>query len=191
MKANILFIIGFALFLQSFSDPYTMKRISDKEFRYEFYTTDKKVKAKDNKIYYWFKGGLIHNAQAGFVGELLDDKFVKTYNSNQIAEQGTFRKGLKIGLWKTWYTNGIVATTQKWCNGLRSGTFYSYDEKGLLIEKGKFRKNEKHGIWIDCIKKDTIVYKKGLIFIKKIKEEKDNNNDKPNFFKRLFRKKSD
>lgn len=191
MKANILFIIGFALFLQSFSDPYTMKRISDKEFRYEFYTTDKKVKAKDNKIYYWFKGGLIHNAQAGFVGELLDDKFVKTYNSNQIAEQGTFRKGLKIGLWKTWYNNGIVATTQKWCNGLRSGAFYSYDEKGLLIEKGKFRKNEKHGVWIDYIKKDTIVYKKGVVFIKKIKEEKDNHNDKPNFFKRLFRKKSD
>ena len=200
----------------SFSDPYTIKRISDANFRYEFYTTAKKIKPKTNKIYYWFKGGLIHNTQSGMTGELLHDKFIKMYHSNQLAEQGTFKKGLKIGLWKTWFTNGMVETTQKWRNGLQSGKFFRYDENGFLIEKGSFNCGKKHGSWINYIKKDTVVYKEGVVFVKKeklsvaekakiksikkeakIQKSKDkespktseNKSKENSFFKRLFGKK--
>lgn len=205
----ILVIIS--IILCSFSDPYSIKRISDKEYRYEFYTTNKTIKPKENKIYFWFKGGIIHNAQSGIAGELLNDKFVKMYHSNQLAEQGVFKKGLKIGLWKTWYKNGYLETTQKWKNGLRSGDFYHYAEDGSLLEKGKYKKGIKHGSWINFVKKDTIVYKNGTIFIKKVKptkEEKEKlreeklknetaqkaltkdskSKTKKSFFKRLFNK---
>ncbi len=201
LKTKILltiFIVSFTFFIQSFSDISNFKRISDKEFRYEFYTTFKKVKPDANKIYYWFKGGLIHNAQAGFSGELLNESFVKTYHSNQLAEQGNFKNGLKVGLWKIWYPNGVVESTQKWKKGLRSGDFCIYDEKGILIEKGSFKKNLKNGVWINFLKKDTIIYKNGSVELKKIKPlkaEKDktivnpqNTDNKPGFFKRLFSK---
>ena len=157
----------------SFSDPYTIKRISDANFRYEFYTTNKIIKPKENKMYYWFKGGLIHNAQAGMAGELLQDKFLKMYHNNQLAEQGKFKKGLKVGLWQTWFANGTVETIQKWKNGLQSGEFFRYNESGLIIEKGKFIKGKKHGAWINFIKKDTLVYKGGAVFIKKVKLSKE------------------
>lgn len=175
MKTKVLTIFlalvsGFLLI--SFSDPYTIKRISDANFRYEFYTTDKKIKTKSNKIYYWFKGGLIHNTQSGMTGELLQDKFIKMYHSNQLAEQGTFKKGLKIGLWKTWFTNGLLETTQKWSNGLQSGNFFRYNENGLLLEKGSFKSGRKHGLWIDYIKKDTVIFKRGVVFVKKVKPSK-------------------
>jgi antitoxin component YwqK of YwqJK toxin-antitoxin module len=160
------------LLFMSFSDPYTIKRISDANFRYEFYTTSKTIKPKENKIYYWFKGGLIHNTQSGMTGELLQDKFVKMYHSNQLAEQGTFKKGLKTGLWKTWYPSGVLETTQKWSNGLQTGTFFRFNENGLVIEKGNFKKGKKHGVWIDYIKKDTVVYKRGVVFVKEIKPSK-------------------
>ncbi len=202
-----LLIISFLFF--SFSDPYSIKRISDKDFRYEFYTISKVIKPKNNKIYYWFKGGVIHNAQSGIAGELLNDKFVKMHHSNQLAEQGFFKKGLKVGLWKTWYQSGMIETTQKWSNGIKSGSFYNYNENGELIQKGKYKNNKKNGTWIDYIKKDTIVYKNGIIFVKKTKlpkeekakkkeekqiaetaktaSQKDSKpEEKKNFFKRLF-----
>ena len=46
-------LVGTLLF--SFKDPYLIKRISDKEFRYEFYTIKKEVNPVKNKTYYWFK----------------------------------------------------------------------------------------------------------------------------------------
>lgn len=162
-----------ALLLTSFSDPYAIKRISDANYRYEFYTTSKKPNPKHDKTYYWFKGGLIHNAQGGIAGELIDAKFVKMYHSNQLAEQGFFKNGLKVGLWKTWYPNGTIETTQKWSNGLRSGQFYHYDDKGLMIENGNFKNNQKHGKWVNYTAKDTIEYKKGIIFVKKTKPSKE------------------
>ncbi len=196
----------------SFSDPYSIKRISDKDFRYEFYTTSKVIKPKSDKIYYWFKGGMIHNTQSGMAGELLNDKFVKMYHSNQLAEQGFFKKGLKVGSWKTWHQNGIIETIQKWNNGFKSGDFYHYNEVGALIEKGKYKNNKKNGTWIDFTKKDTITYKNGIIFVKKTKlpkeekakkkeekqktetakttSQKDSNHEGgKSFFKRLFSKK--
>lgn len=199
-KALSIILFIFSLIFLSFSDPYSIKRISDKEFRYEFYTTNKKIKTNKDKIYFWFKGGNIHNSQSGFGGELLEDKFTKMYLNNQLAEQGFFKKGLKNGLWKTWYKNGTIETTQNWSRGLKSGDFYHFAENGAILEKGKYKNDKKHGFWIDFIKKDTINYKNGNIFVKKIKlskEEKEknkalknaSNKNKQKFFKRLFSKK--
>lgn len=162
-----------AVLLMSFSDPYAIKRISDLNFRYEFYTTDKKVNPKANKIYYWFKGGLIHNAQAGIAGVLLDGTFIKMYHSNQLAEQGKFKNGIKVGIWKTWHPNGVIETTQNWGNGIKSGKYYRYDENGILAEKGNYRGDKKQGRWVDYVNKDTIVYKRGVVFIKKQKLSKE------------------
>ncbi len=169
---TFLYLIAIIL-LASFSDPYTIKRISDANFRYEFYTTAKKLKPKDNKVYYWFKGGLIHNAQGGIAGELIDAKFTKMYHSNQLAEQGVFKNGLKVGLWKTWHRNGVIETTQKWSNGLRCGKFYHYDQNGIMIEKGNFKDDKKQGHWVNYTLKDTVAYKKGEVFVKKPKLSKE------------------
>lgn len=175
MKTRVLpgfLLFFFSLFLISFSDPYAIKRISDANFRYEFYTTDKKIKIKDHKVYFWFKGGAIHSAEAGIAGTLLDDKFVKMYHSNQLAEQGQFKEGLKVGLWKTWHTNGIIEATENWKKGLRYGDYLRYDDKGILAETGKYKKGVKTGVWINYEKKDTLVYKKGILVIKKQKISK-------------------
>lgn len=171
MKNIYLFIV--VLITCSFSDPYSIKRISDKDFRYEFYTTQKIVKPKSNKIYYWFKGGLIHNAQAGISGELLDGSYTKMYHSNQLAEQGVFKNGLKIGLWKTWHENGTIATTQYWNNGLKTGLYNCFDKDGKLIEKGDFRNDKKNGLWINYASKDTLKFKQGIVEVKKVKLSKE------------------
>lgn len=202
LKTLTFFIIIFTI--TSFSDPYSIKRISDKDFRYEFYTTKKILTPKLSKNYYWFKGGTIHHATSGIAGELLNDKFVKMYHTNQLAEQGCFRNGLKKGLWKTWHKNGNLETTQRWSGGVRSGTFQRFDTLGILTEKGIYTNDLKFGKWINFVKKDTISYNRSIA-VNKNKENKDTettknpkyknskiietNSNKPNFFQRLFSKK--
>jgi hypothetical protein len=210
LKTNSLYqilLLSFGLLLVSFSDPYAIKRISDADFRYEFYTTQKEATPKINKTYFWFKGGVIHNTQSGIVGELLHGKYTKMYHSNQLAEQGFFRKGLKKGLWKTWYPNGVLETTQHWISGLKSGIYMHYDQNGKLVERGRYTNSRKYGKWIDYIKKDTVLYKHGEVYIKKLKTNKEKTNNtklktnnqtkkqdtltkKEGFFKRLFKKKA-
>lgn len=158
-----IFLLFFAFTLVSFGDPYMIKRISDKDFRYEFYTTDKKINPKITKSYFWFKGGVIHEAQGGIAGDLLNDKFTKMYHSNQLAEQGEFKDGLRVGLWKTWYPNGVLATTQKWSKGLRCGKYFKYDENGNLVENGKFSSDLKTGKWTNAETKEITTYKNGEI----------------------------
>lgn len=172
-KATLRILSFFILFsFYSFSDPFTIKRISDENFRYEFYVTDKNITPKPNKVYYWFKGGAIHNAQGGFGGNLLNDVFLKTYHSNQIAEQGTFKKGIKVGMWKTWHPNGAIESTQKWSKGLRTGMFYKYDKNGILAETGSYNNDKKQGKWYNFIKKDTTIYRNGVPLIRKQKLSK-------------------
>ncbi|WP_281239381.1 toxin-antitoxin system YwqK family antitoxin [Flavobacterium praedii] len=166
----LYFFITFLLV--SFSDPYSIKRISDQDYRYEFYVTNKTTTPKANKVYYWFKGGAIHSAQGDFGGDLLNEVFLKTYHSNQIAEKGNFKNGLKVGIWKTWHPNGSLESTQKWSRGLRTGMYNKYDKNGLIEESGCYKNDKKQGKWYDFVKKDTVNFNNGVPALKKQKTSK-------------------
>lgn len=192
---SVLFV---GTLLVSFKDPYLIKRISDKEFRYEFYTIKKEVNPEKNKTYYWFKGGQIHKSEFGFSGELLHDEFKKYYLNNQIAENGFLKKGLKKGIWKTWFTNGKIQTVSNWRDGILRGKYFEFNVEGNLVSSGKFYNGQKHGKWINHNSKDTLNYKNGNICtIVKKKESKKTNIDKrtsiptqkSSWFKKLFSKK--
>jgi len=86
-----LFLSAFIFVAFSFKSSYDLKkRITDKSFRYEFYTTHEKVNVKTNRFYYWFKGGAIHSSEFDYSGELLEGSYEKFYLSNQLAEKGSF-----------------------------------------------------------------------------------------------------
>ena len=169
----LFFAVLLALSLQSFGDPFFRKRITDKQFKYEFFTTDKKVRPKSNVIYYWFKGGAIHSSEEGIAGELLNDEFDKFYLNNQLAERGKFNNGKKVGLWRTWHPNGMVATEQEWAGGQKNGNFKGYNDRGELITKGLFRADKRQGRWYNLVAKDTLNYRNDAVVLKKIKKPKE------------------
>lgn len=181
------FLVFSIITLFSFSSPLK-KRISDAVYRYEFYTTDNVVSPKEDRQYYWFKGGTIHNSEFGVGGELLDGTYNKFYHSNQLAENGDFKNGLKNGYWKNWYASGTLASKVYWDNGQMDGSFTLYDKLGGLIESGRYKNNKKHSVWIDYVKKDTTVYKNGTIVIIKVKDTASG-SARPGFIKRLFKSK--
>lgn len=169
--------IFFLIFLSSFQNPDLPKRIYDKEFKYEFYTIIKKINPSKNKKYYWFKGGKIHNSEFGATNELLNGKYIKFYLTNQLAEQGVFKNGLKKGVWKKWFENGTLSKIENYNNGHLSGKYEEFDNNGKLIVSGNYRNNKKHGYFIYHQKKDTVRFKNDSVFIKEIKEKKIKSKD--------------
>lgn len=187
---NFWLIINVFLLFPS-SETSLKKRISDVNFRYEFYTTDKSVYPEPEKQYYWFKGGAIHNSEFGTAGELLHKEYRKFYHSNQLAEAGKFKNGLKVGLWKAWFENGTIKSNVSWSDGQMDGAFYGYDQNGKLVEYGKYKNGKKHGRWINAISKDTLKYRNGEVVVKKVKlKEPKKNSGKPGLLKRIFTKKN-
>ncbi|MCF6133360.1 toxin-antitoxin system YwqK family antitoxin [Flavobacterium wongokense] len=142
----------------SFQEPELKKRITDTDYKYEFYVTDNEPGLKSDRMYYWFKGGAIHNSENGISGQLLNNSFEKFYLNNQLAEKGRFESGLKVGLWRTWYPNGVLESTQNWGNGRKKGMYNFYSDRAVLIEKGRYSAGKKQGQWINFISKDTITY---------------------------------
>ncbi|NHF59003.1 hypothetical protein FK220_006610 [Flavobacteriaceae bacterium TP-CH-4] len=188
------FYLTALLFLSFFLFPsknVQRKIISDSEFNYTFYVSTEDIAAKKGpRYYYWYKAGEIHSSQGGSAGDLLHGDFTKSYKDNNLAEQGSFKKGLKDNLWKKWYKNGQLYEIASWKSGLRTGQYLQFSEAGQVMISGRFKKDMKHGIWINGTTNDTVFFKKGVEI-----DKPKRYNRKPltkritGFFKELFRKK--
>lgn len=72
-KYLALFVIVFlAALFSSFKDPIQKKKITDVNFRYEFYTTQEKTNTQQGRIYHWFKAGATHSSEIGFITLVLE-----------------------------------------------------------------------------------------------------------------------
>lgn len=189
---TLIFSISIPIFLGLSGDPVQKKVIRTKEYDIEFYVSLKKKRTNKNKEYFWYKSGEIHNSIGNAAGELLHLQYVKYYADNSLAERGEFEYGLKKGVWKQWYPNGVIMEESRWVDGVKYGPYFYYDKMGELVITGKYRDNNKIGVWINLKTKDTTWYKKGRAFkedLRIIKKRQDSIDEKKGFFKKIFGKK--
>ena len=205
LKLQYKLIILFIVLLSFFGfvvNEIQKKIIRTNEFDIEFFVSTKKnKKAQQNKMYHWYKTGKIHTSMSGIGGALLHDNYSKFYIGAQLAEQGKFHYGLKIGKWKKWHINGNLEEESNWLKGTMYGSYKKYDEDGILVVSGFYTNGIKTKKWIDHKVKDTVWYKKGTptkekpnLFKKKDKKNKKDklkskkaSAKKTPFFKRLFK----
>lgn len=188
---TLIFSISIPIFLGLSVDPVQKKVIRTKEYDIEFYVSLKKKRTNKNKEYFWYKSGEIHNSIGNAAGELLHLQYVKYYADNSLAERGEFEYGLKKGVWKQWYPNGVIMEESRWVDGVKYGPYSYYNEFGELVITGKYRDNNKIGVWINLERKDTTWYKKGRAFKahpRIIKKRQDSIEGKKSFFKKIFGK---
>jgi len=166
---KILAVLIVTIFCFAFSNSKIQKRVvRENEFDVHCYISLKKVRFfENNKMYYWYKSGGIHQSVASIGGNALHKDYIKYYRSNQLAEQGKYNYGLKTGVWKTWHTNGQVDTKEQWYDGFLQGEYMEYNSNGKLITKGKYNNNLKVGTWVNYTTNDTIYYKKDVLFKEK------------------------
>ncbi|MEE9363933.1 MAG: hypothetical protein V3U92_15135 [Cellulophaga sp.] len=173
------------------------KIISDKDYNYVFYVSIEELSSyKVYKEYFWYKSGEVHSSIGSSFGDVLHGVYTKSYLNKNIAEQGSYKKGLKDNLWKKWHTNGMLDETVNWNEGLRSGTYSQYTENGKILQVGKYKNNRKHGEWINKQTADTLYFDTGAEIKKPVKKnalkgkkEKNFKNKIKTFFGRLFSKK--
>ena len=179
MKKYIIMLLMVVMCL-AFTTDLQKRTVREKGFDIECYISLKKLKSyDDDKIYYWFKSGGIHQSLSNIGGDVLHDSYLKYYRSNQIAEQGIFNYGLKTGVWRDWNEAGQLVLQEQWNNGYKHGKSISYNTNGDLKLKGDYKNNIKVGRWINYKTKDTVYYKKDAVF-----------KEKPQgFIKRFLRKK--
>lgn len=103
-------------------------------YRVRIYESDKTILAEINPVksprrakpgltYYWYSANMIHATQGGFSGKLLNGPYTAFYLNKSLKEQGTYRDGLKTGVWHSWKEDGTPDQVTRW-------------KKGVLISDG-------------------------------------------------------
>jgi len=143
---KIITLIMFIAVTCAFSQKKVMYNF---DYSYEFGTLNDEISnLKIYKNYYWFKGGKIHVSKGANGGGLLNGVYKKySRNSGFIRELGSFKKGLKKGVWKVWNEKGKISYINKWKKGEKNGFFIGYDSLENVEFSGFFRKDKKHGKW--------------------------------------------
>lgn len=141
MKVKLMLLLWFFTTLSFSQTPEGLRRVLEKDFYIDCYVaiSPKKMKYNDTLSYYWFKAQKIHHTQGVSAGYPLHGTYSKHYNSGQIAEKGTFDKGLKSGVWRTWYISGKIKAVRHYKNGILNGNFELYNENGELVTKGHYK----------------------------------------------------
>ena len=122
--------------------------LPDKTVIAEINPVSSKPTAKTALFYYWYEANVIHSTQGGFSGKPLNGQYIEYYPNKNLKEQGTFKKGLKNGPWKSWNEDGTLSVSSTWENGLLvSGEKVSLWKKLNIFKKGQPRQD------IDTLKK--------------------------------------
>jgi len=169
------------LLSNNLQEEMSLKRvINDSSGQQVFYITNKSPRAHKRKLYSWYRNHSVRNTTGNYSGLLLDDVFEKFDKNYLLQKKGTYKEGVRRGLWQQWYANGNIFLLQHYdAQGRLHGSYETYSNQQDLLKKGYYRHGKKQGVWIEG--KDTLRYKKGKIFIK--------DTLKPSLFERLFKKK--
>lgn len=147
-------------------EPEARRHFEDDTTRAEFYIlmTDKKIRYKAARSYFWFHTQKLHITQNGAAGKVLHGPFTRFYHNGQLAEKGEFKHGLKKGVWRSWYPSGMVATEYHYRNGFKHGKYRVYDAQGFIVDYGRYRKgirkSKREKLLLKQVKKDSITIHK-------------------------------
>ncbi|MCH5718184.1 toxin-antitoxin system YwqK family antitoxin [Niabella hibiscisoli] len=113
-------------------------RIDSSDRSYIFQVTDDNRRTNQGLFYYWFKSGRIHKTQGGYYGKLLHGNYKVVDRDRHLLEEGQFKKGQKTGLWRSWYTDGVLQSTRRKRFGFWNNSYAikEYDANGNTIKSG-------------------------------------------------------
>jgi len=125
---TIVLTLTGSLKAQQWPHNYTLKdvRVFNDTCRQEFTVIDQelKIKPKVRLTYYWYQQRRIFSNVGGIGGNVLDGYF-RCYSVNgNLIEKGNFSKGLRIGKWYKWDTDGKLIAIENYKRGCLQGRSY-------------------------------------------------------------------
>lgn len=67
------------------------------------------------------------------------------YDNGGVASEGEFKKGVPVGLWKTYYEDGVLKAIGYKTSGLSDSTWIFYDSQGRINWKYEYKADKKNG----------------------------------------------
>ena len=92
-----------------------------------FTTTRKQPSPRTDRMYYWQGPDHILRTLGAYNGYLLDGPYRLTDRTDRLLGSGTFRQGLKNGLWRRWRADGSLLSASHWRRGQQRGPTISSD----------------------------------------------------------------
>ncbi|MGB3468383.1 MAG: hypothetical protein WBA74_24070 [Cyclobacteriaceae bacterium] len=122
------------------------KRISYGDSLHLFTTIDEMVGSgfQPEKTYYAYRFGKISQLQGTANGKPLHGQYELFYQKKPV-QKGTFRSGLKHGLWYSWNQEGVLIETCTYKKGRKDGDFIKYDNQGNPVFLGSYDDGEIDG----------------------------------------------
>ena len=92
-----------------------------------FTTTRKRPAPHLDRMYYWQGQDHIMRTLGAYNGFVLNGPYQLTDRTDHLLGSGTFKQGLKAGLWRKWRADGSLLSSNKWRRGRQRGSTVEYD----------------------------------------------------------------
>lgn len=126
---------------------------------------------------YYHKGLKVVMCIENYVNDKLEGVRKVFFADNVLAEEVTYKNGLKSGISKIYSKAGTLKEESVFVNGLMHGSYKVYDDNGTVLIEGQYKDDKKKGIWkyyngnkelVGQVNTDTINgHKKPSLFKKK------------------------
>lgn len=126
-----------------------------------------------NLTYFWFRGNQINSTVGAYNSNLLHGKYASYYPSKNMKELGKFEKGLKTGVWESWYESGLRDQVIVMKHGTRNGPYRKYNSKGELIVQSSYKDGMLHGYLITYHSGKELLRRKYRNGVEIVEEEKE------------------
>lgn len=129
---------SFGQFQKQFETRPIIVSYNDSVVHANIITENVSVQPHENLYYYWYFADRININQGGYHGNLLHGPYYVFDENKRMITQGAFLKGLKSGIWKSWYPDGHLRSVIPWKGGMIDGKTIFYNPNGSVYETAEY-----------------------------------------------------
>ncbi len=94
-----------------------------------------------------FSGEITGQNRGSFKGGLRHGVWIHFHDNGEVKSQGGFKNGLKHGSWTGFYENGQLFYKGHYVEGKKDGLWVSYYDDATLFYQGNFEDGKENGLW--------------------------------------------
>ena len=102
-----------------------------------FTTTRKRPTPHLDRMYYWQGQDHIMRTLGAYNGFVLNGPYQLMDRTDHLLGSGTFKQGLKTGLWRKWRADGSLLSASQWRRGRQRGSTVEYDANSQPLRAAK------------------------------------------------------
>jgi len=87
---------------------------------------------------------------------VLDGEQIEYHPNGKVKSKGTLKNGKRVGVWTSYFNNGIVQSENKYEKGILNGKTAAYYPNGNVQYMGLYIDNEKDDSWFFYLEDGTL-----------------------------------